>query len=459
MTPGRGRRPRRSATGGRGRRRAGRGGGPGARREERVGQDRAQRAVLVRHRQEVQALPRPLERVAASAETSHRTTFGGDDARQTPAARREQLPAEATRRQAPPAWRELETEASAPDLWDDPDRARRVTSELSSASRRPRAVRRTSPASRRRRDAVELGREEGDESVADELEDDVATLVDASSTSSSCARCSPASTTSATRCARSTSGEGGTDAQDWAEMLLRMYLRWAERRGFDVELDEVSAGAARPGITSATFIVRGRYAYGLLSAEQGVHRLVRISPFDAKARRQTASRRSRSCRCCEDDVDESRSTRRTCASTRTARRAPAASTSTSPTRPCASPTCPPASWCRVRTSAASTRTRPGRCRSSRPSWPSVSARSAKPKLEAISGRSERGVDSAARSAPTCCSRTSWSRTCAPSTRSATSRRRARRRPRRLHGGVPALATRVRSPRPTLASSPRPGSRW
>ncbi len=70
-------------------------------------------------------------------------------------------------------------------------------------------------------------------------------------------------------------------------MLLRMYLRWAERRGFQVELDEVSPGA-EAGITSATFIVRGRYAYGLLSAEKGVHRLVRISPFDAQSRRHTA---------------------------------------------------------------------------------------------------------------------------------------------------------------------------
>ncbi|MGH9067694.1 MAG: peptide chain release factor 2, partial [Acidimicrobiales bacterium] len=82
-------------------------------------------------------------------------------------------------------------------------------------------------------------------------------------------------------------GAGGTDAQDWAEMMLRMYLRWAERRGFAVELDEVSAGQ-EAGILSATLIVRGRYAYGLLTAERGVHRLVRMSPFDAQHRRQTS---------------------------------------------------------------------------------------------------------------------------------------------------------------------------
>ncbi|NNN02470.1 MAG: peptide chain release factor 2 [Acidimicrobiaceae bacterium] len=82
-------------------------------------------------------------------------------------------------------------------------------------------------------------------------------------------------------------GAGGTDAQDWAEMLVRMYSRWAERRGFAVEVDEVTEGQ-EAGILSATFIVKGRYAYGWLSAERGVHRLVRISPFDSQARRQTS---------------------------------------------------------------------------------------------------------------------------------------------------------------------------
>jgi peptide chain release factor 2 len=83
------------------------------------------------------------------------------------------------------------------------------------------------------------------------------------------------------------SGAGGTDAADWADMMLRMYRRWAERRGFGFEIDEVSP-AEEAGISSATFIVKGRHAYGLLSAEKGVHRLVRISPFDSQARRQTS---------------------------------------------------------------------------------------------------------------------------------------------------------------------------
>jgi peptide chain release factor 2 len=82
-------------------------------------------------------------------------------------------------------------------------------------------------------------------------------------------------------------GAGGTESQDWAEMLLRMYLRWAEREGFDVELDEVTPGD-EAGLKGATFIVKGPNAYGLLSAERGVHRLVRISPFDASSRRHTS---------------------------------------------------------------------------------------------------------------------------------------------------------------------------
>jgi peptide chain release factor 2 len=82
-------------------------------------------------------------------------------------------------------------------------------------------------------------------------------------------------------------GAGGTDSQDWAEMLLRMYLRWAERRGFEIEMKEASPGE-EAGLKSATFIARGENAYGLFSAERGVHRLVRISPFDSASRRHTS---------------------------------------------------------------------------------------------------------------------------------------------------------------------------
>ena len=82
-------------------------------------------------------------------------------------------------------------------------------------------------------------------------------------------------------------GAGGTEAQDWAEMLLRMYLRWAEKRGFQAEVVDLLPGD-EAGTKNATITIAGRYAYGYLKAEAGVHRLVRISPFDAQARRHTS---------------------------------------------------------------------------------------------------------------------------------------------------------------------------
>jgi peptide chain release factor 2 len=97
-------------------------------------------------------------------------------------------------------------------------------------------------------------------------------------------------------------GAGGTDSQDWAEILLRMYLRWAERRGFKVEMKEASPGE-EAGLKSATFIVRGENAYGLFAAERGVHRLIRISPFDSSARRHTSFAQVDVAPLVEGDVD------------------------------------------------------------------------------------------------------------------------------------------------------------
>ena len=82
-------------------------------------------------------------------------------------------------------------------------------------------------------------------------------------------------------------GAGGTESQDWAQMLQRLYLRWAERRGFDVELIDEQPGD-EAGIKGATLLVKGSYAYGNLRSENGVHRLVRISPFDSQSRRHTS---------------------------------------------------------------------------------------------------------------------------------------------------------------------------
>lgn len=97
-------------------------------------------------------------------------------------------------------------------------------------------------------------------------------------------------------------GEGGTESCDWAGMLLRMYMRWAEKRGFDSELLDLQPGD-EAGVKQATFTIKGRFAYGLLSTEKGVHRLVRISPFDASNRRHTSFASLDVIPAVEDDVD------------------------------------------------------------------------------------------------------------------------------------------------------------
>jgi peptide chain release factor 2 len=97
-------------------------------------------------------------------------------------------------------------------------------------------------------------------------------------------------------------GAGGTDSQDWAEMLVRMYLRWAEQRSFNVEMKEASPGE-EAGLKSSTFVVRGENAYGLFAAERGVHRLIRISPFDSSARRHTSFAQVDVAPLVEGDVD------------------------------------------------------------------------------------------------------------------------------------------------------------
>jgi peptide chain release factor 2 len=181
---------------------------------------------------------------------------------------------------------ELETELSRPDLWDDPDRARELTT---SYGRAKDDVELLEGLGQRLSDAellYELALEDGDESVGPEVQAALKGLgreMDALELRS----LFRGEHDERDAVAEIHAGAGGTDAQDWAEMMLRMYLRWAERRGFSVELDEVTPGQ-EAGILSATMIMRGRYAYGLLSAERGVHRLVRMSPFDAQHRRQTS---------------------------------------------------------------------------------------------------------------------------------------------------------------------------
>ena len=181
---------------------------------------------------------------------------------------------------------QLEVEATRPDLWDDQARARRVTGELAAVSEDIDLFE-SLAAQLDDADAMfELGREEGDESFEPEVEGLIGSLGQAFD-ELELRSLFTGEYDEADAICEIQSGEGGADAQDWANMMLRMYLRWAERRGFDVELDEVSPGN-EAGISSATFLVNGRHAYGRLRSEHGVHRLVRMSPFNAQGKRQTA---------------------------------------------------------------------------------------------------------------------------------------------------------------------------
>ncbi len=173
---------------------------------------------------------------------------------------------------------------SAPGFWDDQDRAARVSSEHSAATRRLELFRSLETEADDLEQLEELA--DDDDSIADELatqrasfEARLAELEEARLFSGEYDRGDAVVSVHA--------GTGGTDSQDWAEMLLRMEMRWAERRGMRVELKELSPGE-EAGVKSALFVARGENAYGLFSAEKGVHRLVRISPFDASSRRHTS---------------------------------------------------------------------------------------------------------------------------------------------------------------------------
>jgi peptide chain release factor 2 len=173
---------------------------------------------------------------------------------------------------------------SASGFWDDQERATSVSAEHSGVSRRLESYR----SLERDVDDLEALEEMAaeDDSIAAELEEQRASIEERLAELEE-ARLFSGEFDAGDAVVTVNAGAGGTDSQDWAEMLLRMEMRWAERRGMKVELKEASPGE-EAGIKSATFIARGENAYGLFSAEKGVHRLVRISPYDAQSRRHTA---------------------------------------------------------------------------------------------------------------------------------------------------------------------------
>jgi peptide chain release factor 2 len=180
----------------------------------------------------------------------------------------------------------LEQEASDPKLWDDQTRAQKVTSELSHAQGELRRVGEL----RGRLDDLpvlyELAAEEGGESEVAEADAELSKLrEDIEQMEVRTLLSGEYDEREAVVTIRS--GAGGVDAADWAEMLMRMYVRWAEQHKYPVEVFDTSY-AEEAGIKSATFAVHAPFAYGTLSVEQGTHRLVRISPFDNQSRRQTS---------------------------------------------------------------------------------------------------------------------------------------------------------------------------
>ena len=172
----------------------------------------------------------------------------------------------------------------APGFWDDQERAARVSADHARAHRRLETFRGLEGDVADLADLAEMAAD--DEAMAEELAGQVR-AIEGRLAELEEERLFSGRYDSGDAVVTVNAGAGGTDSQDWAEMLLRMYLRWAESRGFKVEMKEASPGE-EAGLKSATFIARGENAYGLFAAERGVHRLIRISPFDASKRRHTS---------------------------------------------------------------------------------------------------------------------------------------------------------------------------
>ncbi|NRG18648.1 peptide chain release factor 2 [Rhizobiales bacterium] len=181
---------------------------------------------------------------------------------------------------------ELNALSEDPELWNDPSRAQKLMRERQHLDDNIGGVRKLESDLSDNLELIELGEAEGDQDVVSEAESTLKSL------KGEVEKRQLASLLSGEADANDAyveinAGAGGTESQDWASMLLRMYTRWAEQHGHKVELLEVHDGE-EAGIKSATLLVKGEWAYGWLKTESGVHRLVRISPYDSQARRHTS---------------------------------------------------------------------------------------------------------------------------------------------------------------------------
>ena len=181
---------------------------------------------------------------------------------------------------------ELEIEVSRPDLWDDQEAAKKVNAEYANL-RSDLDTYNTMVSELEDLEVLhEMAREVDDASQEEEIAAGISKLSSGLS-DLELRSLFTGEHDGSDAIVQINAKDGGVDAQDWAELLLRMYTRWAEQRGFDIEIADVSPGA-EAGIMSAEFVIKGRYAYGLMTSERGTHRLVRISPFDNQGRRQTS---------------------------------------------------------------------------------------------------------------------------------------------------------------------------
>lgn len=181
---------------------------------------------------------------------------------------------------------ELDARVQDPKLWDDPKQAQAITREQKQLETSVNTVKEIAAEMADAVEFIEMGEAEGEDSIVDDGLKSLARLADRADADKVQALLSGEVDGNDTYL-EIHAGAGGTESQDWAEMLLRMYARWAERRGFKVETVEYQAGETA-GIKSATLLLKGDHAYGYAKTESGVHRLVRISPYDSSARRHTS---------------------------------------------------------------------------------------------------------------------------------------------------------------------------
>ena len=181
---------------------------------------------------------------------------------------------------------ELDARVQDPTLWNDPKQAQAITREQKQLKEAIGTVQGISAEMADAVEFIELGEMEGDDAVVADGLASLAALADRADADKVKALLSGEADANDTYI-EIHAGAGGTESQDWAEMLFRMYTRWAEKRGFKVETVEYQAGE-QAGIKGATILVKGENAYGYAKTESGVHRLVRISPYDSSARRHTS---------------------------------------------------------------------------------------------------------------------------------------------------------------------------